>query len=318
MILTNYLSDLLYRYDCVIVPDFGAFLTQKYSAEINNSTNIFLPPRKVISFNEQLKQNDGLLANHIVVLENISYDAAVSKVNEYVTGLKGKLVSGEVVLLPKIGHVNLNKEGNLQFSPLSEVNYLTSSFGLQSTHKEPVLREVYKEEVTVIEENIPVAFIPETREKVKYSYLKYAAIAVVALGASLLLRKGYDLKMDDIASYNDEVASEIDRKAYQKASVFDMSTIAIPEVTFNVAVAKKEIGKYHIIAGAFRFKQNADKKVAQLKEEGFLASNIGQNKYGLHQVVYMSVTEKEQAVSALKEIKNSNNPSAWLLVKEIN
>ena len=29
MILATYINDLLYRYDCVIVPDFGGFVTNR-------------------------------------------------------------------------------------------------------------------------------------------------------------------------------------------------------------------------------------------------------------------------------------------------
>ena len=45
---------------------------------------------------------------------------------------------------------------------------------------------------------------------------------------------------------------EIEKTAYQRASFFDVSPIEVPEVTFNIAVEKKQIGSYHIIAGAFR------------------------------------------------------------------
>ena len=63
MQLETYISDLLYRYECVIIPEFGAFLTQPVSAKVDISSNTFYPPKKVLSFNEQLKNNDGLLAN---------------------------------------------------------------------------------------------------------------------------------------------------------------------------------------------------------------------------------------------------------------
>ena len=319
MALTNYISDLLYRYECVLVPEFGAFLTQKHNAVIDVATNVFLPPRKVISFNEQLKQNDGLLANHIIGTDKCSYAEAVEKIAEYVAAIKGKLVTGETVLFEKIGHFSLNTEGKLQFSPLEEVNYLTTAFGLQSTHKTPVLREVYKEEVAVLEEKAPIAFIPETRVKAKRSYLKYAAIAVVALGVSLsfLGNKMYTDQMDEVVSHNEVKKLEIEKSAYQRASFFDLNPIEVPEVTFNVAVEKKQVGSYHIIAGAFRFEENANKKIEQLKEAGFSARKIGQNKYGLHQVVYASIIDKAEALTTLKSIKKSHNSSAWLLVKKM-
>jgi len=319
MALTNYISDLLYRYECVLVPEFGAFLTQKHNAIIDTTTNVFLSPRKVISFNEQLKQNDGLLANHIVGADQCSYAEAVEKIADYVTNIKGKLVTGETVLFAKIGHFSLNTEGKLQFAPLGEVNYLTAAFGLQSTHKIPVLREVYKEEVAILEEKAPIAFIPETRVKTKRSYLKYAAVAVVALGLSGVLgTKMYTNQMEKVASHNDLKTLEIEKTAYQRASFFDVSPIEIPEVTFNVAVEKKQVGSYHIIAGAFRFEENADKKTEQLKDVGFSARKIGQNKYGLHQVVYASIVDKREALTTLKTIKKSHNSSAWLLVKDLN
>ena len=46
MQLETYISDLLYRYECVTILEFGSFLTQRVSATINDSTNAFLPHRK--------------------------------------------------------------------------------------------------------------------------------------------------------------------------------------------------------------------------------------------------------------------------------
>ena len=317
MALTNYISDLLYRYECVLVPEFGAFLTQKHTAKIDIATHVFLPPRKVISFNEQLKQNDGLLANHIAVSESCTYNEAVAKIADFVSNLKGKLVSGETVLIEKIGHFSLNIESKVQFSPLEEVNYLTSAFGLQSIYKSPVLREVYKEEVAILEEKAPIAFIPETRERKKRSYLKYAAVAVVTLGLSGMLGKGYSVKMDQVNASNDEVSSEVGRIVYERASFFSINPIEVPEVIFNVAVEKEQVGNYHIIAGAYRFEENADKKITQLEEQGFSARKIGQNKYGLHQVVYASLETRKEAIVALKKVKKEHNSGAWLLVKKL-
>ena len=65
MILANYIKDLLYRYDCVIIPNFGGFITNKISAKFNVDSSCFYPPSKQIAFNSHLKGNDGLLANYI-------------------------------------------------------------------------------------------------------------------------------------------------------------------------------------------------------------------------------------------------------------
>jgi hypothetical protein len=73
MSLTNYINDLLYRYDCVIVPDFGGFVTNAISARVNHFSHTFYPPTKQLTFNSHLTNNDGLLANYIASSENISF-----------------------------------------------------------------------------------------------------------------------------------------------------------------------------------------------------------------------------------------------------
>ena len=80
MNLEHYISQLLYRYQCVTIPGFGAFLTDIQSAQWNEVSNGFYPPKKLISFNAYLKNNDGLLANHIAQTEKTSYEYAVSAI----------------------------------------------------------------------------------------------------------------------------------------------------------------------------------------------------------------------------------------------
>ena len=84
MQLETYISDLLYRYECVTVPEFGAFLTQRVSAKILESNHSFYPPKKELSFNEQIQQNDGLLAHYIADVEKIPYEIAIQKIQKRV------------------------------------------------------------------------------------------------------------------------------------------------------------------------------------------------------------------------------------------
>ena len=107
MQLETYISDLLYRYECVVIPDFGAFLTQAVSAKINTETNTFYPPNKIVSFNEQLKKNDGLLASYIADVEKIPYESAVKKIDKRTRELKSYLAQGETIVLNNIGEILL-------------------------------------------------------------------------------------------------------------------------------------------------------------------------------------------------------------------
>ena len=147
----------------------------------------------------------------------------------------------------------------------------------------------------------------------KNSYLKYAAIALVAI--SIAGFTGMKLYEGEVQKYNfaeKQKANSIVENQIQEATFSFENPLPILNITF-----KKQTGKYHIIAGAFRVESNADKKIQQLREKGFTPALIGVNKYGLHQVAYESFQERLDALKNLRKIKNTQNPDAWLLVKEI-
>jgi len=312
MQLEAYISDLLYRYECVIVPGFGAFLTQTTSALINENTNSFYPPKKVLSFNEQLKQNDGLLANYIADVEKIPYEDAVKKISKKTRSLKSYLLQGETLSFNNIGDVALNKEGNLTFEPSYHLNYLTDAFGLTQFVSPNITREVYKDEVETIEKVIPLTITSEKRKT--RPYLKYAAVAVIALTLGGFMASNYYI--GQIEQHNqlaqEEANTQLDNKIQEATFIIDNP---LPAITLNVA---KQSGNYHIVAGAFRIEENSTKKLKQLQALGYNARKIGKNKYGLHQVVYSSFETRTEAQRALYKIRRENNKDAWLLSQKLN
>ncbi len=312
MQLETYISDLLYRYECVIIPEFGAFLTQPVSAKVDTSSNTFYPPKKVLSFNEQLKNNDGLLANYIADVEKTPYEVAVKKIAKKTKSLKSYLAQGETLTFKNIGDISLNNEGKITFEPSYHLNYLTDAFGLTKFVSPDVSREVYKEQVEEMEKVVPIAVTQEKRSS--RNYLKYAAIAVVALTlGGFVASNSY---LNQIETHNElaqqEASQEIENKIQEATFIIDNP---LPSVTLNVA---KQSGNFHIVAGAFRIEENCDKKLKQLHKQGFSARKIGANKYGLHQVVYSSYDTRAEAQRELYKIKKTHNPDAWLLAQKLN
>ena len=311
MAIATYISDLLYRYECVIVPGFGAFITQYHSARIDTETNQLYPPQKTISFNSQLVKNDGLLANHIAQVENITYAAALDKLNVFVQELQTILDRKQQVELHNIGMLSLSNEEKLQFEPLVKVNYLKEAFGLTSLTSEQILRENYKKQAVALEEKAPIAFTPERRSS--RPYLKYAAIGLLALGLSGFT--GLNIYQSQVNEHNLvelKKANSLLENQIQEATFIINNPL--PAVTLKVS---KQSGNFHIIAGAFRMEENAEKKVEELKQQGYKARRLEQSRYGLHEVVYSSHESRREALKALWAIKRSANPNAWLLVKEI-
>lgn len=310
MQLETYISDLLYRYECVTVPEFGAFLTHRVTASIDDSNNTFYPPKKMISFNEQIQKNDGLLAHYIADVEKIPFEAAIQKIGSRVKSLKDNLTQGKTISIENVGDLTFNNEGKIQFEPSNHFNYLTDAFGLSQFVSPAITREVYINEAEQLEKVIPITITPEKRTS--RPYLKYAAVAFIALTAGGFVASNY--YVNQIETYNqvaqEEAAQQLDAKIQQ--ATFNLNSL--PAITVNVT---KQTGKYHIIAGAFRVEENSDKKVEELKALGYNARKIGINKYGLHEVVYASYEDRLEALNALRTIKKENNPDAWLDVREL-
>jgi nucleoid DNA-binding protein len=310
MQLEVYIKDLLYRYDCVIVPDFGAFLTQRVSAKIHNNTHTLYPPKKLLSFNEQLQKNDGLLANYIAEVEKIPYDTAIYKIAKQVKSIKSYLIEGETIQFEDIGEFMLNNAGNIVFEPSNHINFLTDSFGLSHFNSVEVAREVYNKDVEALEEKIA---IPISNKKRSSSWLKYAAAAVVILGLGAY--GSYKYYTNTVETHNqlaqEEANAQLDEKVQEATFVIPN---ALPAVELEV---EKQSGNYHVVAGAFRVESNSVKKVNQLRAKGYKARVIGKNRYGLHEVVYASFETRTEAINALYKIRREHNRDAWLLVKSL-
>ena len=311
MQISKYISDLLFRYDCVVIPNFGAFLAHKVSSEIDLNANVFYPPKKRLSFNTQLQSNDGVLANHIAVSERISYENALEKIDKQVTALKTQLGKNETLLLEHIGTLQQTKTGQLVFEPIYHLNYLTESFGLSQFVSPTVSRTTPLKVVEAIEQKTPIALSSKKRKT--QAVFKYAAVAVIMLGLGGFF--GSNTYLQHIEQQNilaqEQANMALDNKIQE--ATFVMSN-PLPAVTIEVTNTS---GNFHIVAGAFRVEANSDRKLRQLKRLGFNARKIGQNRYGLHQVVYDSYQTRQQAQRALYQIKRTQDSSAWLLVKAL-
>ena len=311
MKMEQHIAQLLYRYQCVTVPGFGAFLTESQPAQLLESTNTFYPPKKVISFNSHLKNNDGLLANHISQTEKITYEIAVQNISKEVSLWKNALLNQQNIVLNAIGTIQLNASGTLSFEASSQVNFHTSSFGLNTFVSPLVQREILEKMPEAIEKE-PIVMIPEMQSSSRNSYLKYAAVFILALtAAGSIGYKMYDTKMDEeMQMVQTEVQKDVQNKI-QEATFFIENPL--PNVTLTVREDKKP---YHIVAGAFSSEENAQKQLNMLKEKGFNGKILERNKYGLVPVLYGSYSTYAESQIALKEIHKTDNREAWLLIKD--
>jgi len=303
--LANYICDLLYRYECVIVPQFGGFVTNEKSAQLDKSKETLHPPYKQITFNGHLKNNDGLLANYIASVDKISYECALNYIKFEIESWMDKL-RDEDLNLNGLGTFSWT-DGKLHFEPQNKANYLLSSFGLSRV----MARDLHQaEEKDTLQEKVLPPVIP-LQEKKAPSYLKYAAVFVIGLSAIGFGAKIYnDYRTDQWVAEAQKQQEQIEQKIENATFVISKP---LPALKLELKTEKKS---FHVIAGAFRVPENADRKVGQLIEQGYEARILGVNRWNLTVVSYGSYKTRSEALGALDSIQKNVAEDSWLLIQE--
>jgi len=339
MELTRYIKELLYQHDCVTLPGFGALLTQTLAVRVNRDTGHFSPPSRVISFNSLIQQNDGLVANYIALHEGINYNAALAMLEKELVSWKKQLVL-HMIVLPGIGEFSLTAENNLRFLPYGKINFDADALGLHAFKRMPLREQMQAAAVvppivpqpsnskpsTMTDENKEsLAFTPEKTEGSSSSAMKYAAIGVIAvalLGASYYFGNQY-LQNERLKST--ELAQKRITKNVQEAT-FELGAIAPIELNVVADVVPDEAEEessisiaegnfYSIIAGSYRNEANAQRKLAQLKTDGFEAAFAETSDEGFYRVAYGRFESKREAYKLLNFIKYTLGEEAWYLVE---
>lgn len=312
MRVEHYIAELLYRYHCVVMPEFGGFLTNNKSAVIDSVSNSIYPPTKILSFNEQLSKNDGLLVAHMAKANKMTYEEMLKEVVLVSKDWKKRLNNGDVMELFGIGSLRINGNGKIAFQPENKINYLSSSFGLASFGVTPVKREVLKEAVEQLEEEVPFIITPEKRASSSFRpWLKYAALVLLAVSTGIVGYQLYNNNKNQLLVRQE--AQEQVSKYIQEATFFESDPLELPSLNLNITKIETIRGKHHVIAGAFRVRSNADKKIETLQNKGYQSFYLGTNRYGLYQVAYASFENPKEALTFLRQIRRTESRDAWLL-----
>ena len=307
MQLTNAINILLYTNDCVTVPEFGSFIINKFSSIYDENKGKFYPPSRRVSFNSKIKSNDGLIANFISKESGISYEDAVKKVHTEVVSWK-KNLNEESLVLKNIGELSYNADENIVFVPDLDSNHFLGSFGLPTIYYKKKLTTEYTYNKSTLKKyndlkpNNPEYKVPE--------FIKYAAAMVLIISATFFFNNEYE-------KYTFQQKILLEQENRQRTiervenAIFDFGSI--PAIELKV---KLKSNKYHIIAGAFGIKSNADKLYKNLLTKGYNPTKLPLNDKGLIPISFDNFSNRKDAVVALRQLQASENKDAWIFVLE--
>ncbi len=344
MNLYNSVYQLLKENDCVIIPDFGGFVANYFEAKIDFPTQEFYPPEKKIAFNQDLRNNDGLLINDISNSNNIDWSNAENIVKKFVDELNYKLKENKYLEFGELGSFALNNDV-LIFTPNKNLNLLEGSYGLKA-FSYPMIGTARKTiEIQKPKELSKTKSAKLNKKKRRLSpaifYTSSAAIIAGLLFVAvqydwIRLEKNPNHQVANIApvelldsSNSDKNSSEVTDDKVDTGNVVEAETIeentTVEEtviVPIEETVVEDEIIEsspvsqnlsIHIIGGSFGNRTNAESYQNELIDMGY-DSQILPTANGMFRVTVKSFAAKYDADKELSSLRNSTgNSSLWVL-----
>lgn len=316
MDITAFIRELLFGHDCVIVPGFGGFIGNYTPAQVDRNSGTFYPPVKQISFNRNLNHNDGLLVGRISGALGINYGDARTITEKFVADIRRKLDNGEKVVFDNIGSFVNNHEGNVQFEPDRSVNYHLDSYGLESFQCFPLEGYDVRKRIIKLKEKDPV------RQVSIRKIIWRAAVIVPLLTVIVAVPLMTDIfrPQVEVSTMNPLVTEELEHNRTAVDQTKQLTSVIAPShsekvietvpVQVPVEAAVIPAGKYELITGSFKSRENAQKQVKMLMEAG-LDPEIIPSTGGFFRVSALTCPDLSTAESE-KESLSGKFPGAWI------
>lgn len=343
------LTELLYDNECVIVPDFGAFITQEHSSVIDYKNNHFMPPYKDIVFNSMLIDNDGLLVNYLAESRGVSKDMALELIHDFANRTKAILEVKSEVSLPDFGILCADHSGNVLFKKYDNVNLLKDSFGLSEfTYKPIFCSEIYpvvnhiaveQNEKRGIASMSAVDDTPKVSHSTFKRHLKTTLSIISVVVILMFMNWRTENSNSNYASWNpflysspnefvinmlntDFGASAVDfiKNEFTKATIEpkeDIVTNVEEQEVVEISVVEEKECHYFIIGASLKTNETAEICLDEFNKLGFEGAGIlAKNDSGNIRVYYESYAEKSEALTRLEVIRKDVNESAWVLYQK--
>lgn len=127
----RHIEILLLDNDCVVIPGFGGFVTSHAPSTYIEDEQLFLPPIRTVGFNEQLKEDDGLLCKTYCTTYHISEQEAKNLIASHIQAIQNELLENGTCDLGSIGIFTM-ENNNVRFSPCEAGTICPSFYGLDA------------------------------------------------------------------------------------------------------------------------------------------------------------------------------------------
>src|SRR6056297_2809239 len=302
--LSKYISDLLFLHNCVIVPELGGFVAEFRSAVIDDQREMIYPPSKSLAFNNALRRNDGLLVNYIAHKRELTYEAAATWLSEEVKHIKHTLLTDGLVIVNGLGALYLDENQHFQFRADVEQNLLADAYGLTPVNL-PIdlsIRTSKSLKTVPINQNQGIMS--------KKTMVRIAAVLGPILIIGAVLTFGTDFFKQEQKKQTAAIGiSQPDENDTTKDSA-DINEIATKKEQALYYSEKEEAFEYHIIAGSYNKRKNAQLLADDLIKEGHNATVVAAD--GKFRVSMQQFSDRYEALQKLDFLRKTTDKSYWI------
>jgi cell division septation protein DedD len=336
--LEQHIFHLLFQEDSVDVPGFGRLEAQRFGAEIQLQSGLFLPPARRLSFTPVAGPSQ-VLINHLNRYEGLSVQQAQTAIAATVNTWNRQLLEGKRLRLDGIG--SFSKTG-LQwvFQAAIESNFLPEAYGLPIFRVTPLAQRHQPAQESGY--SLPLPQVQRRREQwlapLRAAAVVTGAVSLLALGTTksdfrdfvqnASFRPQWEEWVENVQTWFEPTPEELAvADTFGQQSVpqltFEDAEVAVPEVlvadlpasTTAAPSAKPKAdapsgASYALVVGAFSDVQNAHRLVKTLTDAGYPAKVLN-SKVGLTKVALRTFANREAAQAAKEEAKAAF-PAVWI------
>ncbi|CAI9430061.1 SPOR domain-containing protein [Candidatus Ornithobacterium hominis] len=302
MEISKILKDLLFEHECVIIPEFGGFITRNESAQFDRVNYTFTPPRKVISFNPMLKHDDGLIISVIAQKNELDYSEAKKILSTWVEDIKIKLQQNQSFHFSSLGQLKAER-GILEFTPHHRLNlnkecYGLASFEMQRLIKAPVETpqkvSVYKEWQSYAAAIVFALGIGATGFYANQSVFNSQLSSFFPISVSSAQQDMPAVSTKNKVIENYEISKGLENSTENQANEIDEEKEDTPSI---------EIKPYQVIGGSYKKYHQAMEREAYMRTHGYPEAVIIGNVNNFTMVAYQTFDNREDALKLKREIE---------------
>jgi cell division septation protein DedD len=291
---SKYCQQLLVINECVILPGFGALIARNMPSFYSRENEEFIPPYREITFNRNIRKDDGLLGHFLSTKRTISFSEARGIVARWVKELTLDLDAGKKVEFGEIGVFRKGKDSTVVFEPasdriISSLYYgfplvrVTERAGAEAMERVRAMAAVYRPRVAAIAAGIclfvtfslmPLQIsrqskIQQQKAIIGINDIRNTGKANAADSVEVIINE-MTLKENALAPETEKLVIANEHKVEEEKKLNEEPLAhSEPVVVNNVEPKISDKHGFYLIAGSFVEMWRAEKYMEELKGKGF-------------------------------------------------